>query len=236
MNEGFISVSRLIKDSWNSFKANWKFLIATLLIYLAILYLLPLLLVLVGISGKSLVLDIIIQIISIAISILFATGWVKIYIKLADGEKPEYEDLYKYRRLAVLYFFNNLVSGLFFAGIAILAVALTILPTIAIIAATKVSSVIIIPVIIILVLLLYPLFFINSLVPFITVDKRLYPIATIKRAFAITKGKRTKLSLISVVLFLFSISGLILLIFGVLITFAIGAIAYAKLYRTLESK
>lgn len=230
-----LSVTKLIKDSWVVFKVNWKFLLLSFLIYLGILYLIPVLLGFLGVSGKSIILDILVQVVISVLSILFATGWTKIYLKLADGGKPEYSDLYNYPKLAVLYFLNVLVAGLFIGGIALLLIAVTIFPGIAIAAATK-SSMLILPFAIIFVVLLYFLIFISSLIPYITVDKKLYPIATIKRAFNITKGKRIKLCLVSLVLFLFMLSGLIFFIIGVLITGGIGSIAYAKLYRTLDPK
>ncbi len=69
---------------------------------------------------------------------------------------------------------------------------------------------------------------------YLIVDKRLGPIASLKRSYEITKGKRWKLFVFGCGLVLLNLAGFICLIVGVLVTMPITWIATAYVYDRLE--
>lgn len=243
MNSSF-SLGNLIGGSWRIFKANWLFIILLFIAYQFLsqaLGFLPMQLVGVFAVTKNIPLifiSIIIAVIfMVVISVWLQAGFYTVLLKLADGIKPKFTELFEQYRFIGLLFVNQLVFGLFVMGVALLVAAAVFIPGFVIGVLTNVDSIFLITMLVFLIgmLPLIPLFVLSYFTPFITVDKRIGPISNIKYALAFSKGKRIKMSLFAVAIGLFMIGGIFLLIIGIFITVPVGAIAFGRLYRSLST-
>lgn len=246
----------LIKESWVILKKNFMEIFLAVLIFFALTYLIPLLvrlplMALIGGNpdsgadlGKlglffsvSLLLNVVFWVVS-----LFATvGLTKIYLQSVDGEHQDFHYFYKHWKVTLIYFVNSLVMGLIsipvIFGLILLGIVIAGVPGFIVYNVTKsvpagVGVGVLLALIPMAILMAYSV--IVSFMQYVSIDKVWGPIEAIERVFKITKGKRIRLTLISIGLFIFMISGLLLLIVGVILTGLIGAVAYTLLYRKLD--
>lgn len=72
--------------------------------------------------------------------------------------------------------------------------------------------------------------------PYLVVEKKLWPIESLKESARITKGYRWKLFLLCLALIGINILGLLALVVGLLVSFPVSMFALVHAYRTLEAK
>jgi uncharacterized membrane protein len=127
-------------------------------------------------------------------------------LKLVDGVKPEFKDLYYITKL-----FNFMLATLIKGFIVIVGLLLFIIPGI-----------------IFSIKLQYTEYFI--------VDKKMDAIDAIKASWEITKGVKGNLFLLGLLLGLINILGFLCLIVGLVITVPLSMVANAYVYRKLISQ
>jgi len=115
------SIKQALSKGWQTYKANFGFLAVTFILYLLIYGLFS------GVQSyfakQESALAIILALISMYVSFLLQIGWVRIGLKLLNGESAEYEDLLKGHDRIVSYFLGNLLVGIIVcAGLILLII------------------------------------------------------------------------------------------------------------------
>jgi len=141
------------------------------------------------------------------ISILTSIGAIKIALKLYNGQKPDFFDLFNNFSLFFKYLFSSIVYGLIVFG----GMLLLVIPGI---------------------IWLLKFYFFNYLI----VDKNLTPITALKQSAHITNGAKKELFVFSLVLGLLNLAGALCLIVGLLITIPISMLAMTFVYKKLLLK
>lgn len=132
-------------------------------------------------------------------------GYTKIFLRIHDGEKPKFVDLFQEYRIFWRYLGVSILVFLAVVGGLIL---------------------LIIPGLIWLVRF--------SFSPIIVVDNKIGPVAAMKESYSITKGSFWKILLFWIVLGLFNLLGLICLGIGLLVTVPVSMFASVYVYRSLS--
>jgi uncharacterized membrane protein len=137
-------------------------------------------------------------------SIIVRIGYTKIFLRINDGENPKFVDIFKEYKTFWRYIGTIILNCLaVFGGFILL-----IIPGV-----------------------FWAIRFAFS--PFIVVDTKLGPIASMKESYAITKGHFWKLLGFWVVMGLLNIAGLIVFGIGLLITIPLSTLAAISVYRKL---
>ena len=115
------SIKQALSKGWQTYKANFGFLAVTFILYLLIYGLFS------GIqsyfSKQESILAIILALISMYVSFLLQIGWVRIGLRLLNGESAEYEDLLRGNDRIISYFLGNLLVGVIVcAGLILLII------------------------------------------------------------------------------------------------------------------
>jgi len=114
------SIKLALSKGWQTYKTNFGFLIVTFILYLLIMGVIN------GLeaylSEKESVFGLIIAIVGVFVSFLIQIGWVRIGLKLLNGELAEYEDLLKNGDRVLSYFLGNLLVGVIVAAGLVLLV------------------------------------------------------------------------------------------------------------------
>jgi len=136
-------------------------------------------------------------------NLVISMGVINIGLKLVDGEKAKYKDLFYYKPI-LNYFLASIAQGfIVIAGFILL----------------------IIPGVIFAVRLQY----INYLI----VDKNAGPIEAIKKSWNITRGSTWNLFFLGILLFLINILGVLCLLVGLFVTVPLSLLANTFVYRKL---
>lgn len=138
------------------------------------------------------------------INIVVSIGFIRITLKIFDGEKPEFTDLFTFPRYFIEYLGAAVVNVLIVIG----GLCLFIIP--GIYWAIKFQ------------------FF-----GYCVVDKDLNPIHALRQSSRITKTVKWKLLWFGILLLLINVLGLICLVIGLFATIPTTIIAYAYVYRKL---
>lgn len=198
-----------IKYGWATFKKNWFFLIAITLISFVANYLPSIYVELIKDRQNAITYSLLMNIVSVVISLGFALGQIYIMLKLVDGQRPTYKDLFSKFNLNILYrtFVSNLLVVIsVFGGLILL----------------------IIPGIIISIRL--------SFTQYAILDKNAGPIESLKMSWAMTEGKVHDLFAYSVLAFGVALLGILALLVGYFAVIPILALAYTYIYRKLSPK
>jgi uncharacterized membrane protein len=139
--------------------------------------------------------------------IIVRIGYTKIFLKMHDGEKPKFVEIFEHYKTFWRYLGVSILLGLVTVG----GLILLIIP--GIFWAVK-----------------------FSFSPIIVVDAKTGPIAAMKESYAITKGSFWKVLLLWVVIILLNLLGLILFYVGLLITIPLSAFASIYVYRKLSKE
>jgi len=190
------SIKESIKYGWTKFKENKEISLLT-----------TLLLVAVGLlsDGKEMHFgSFLFNLAVIIFMIIIRIGYNKIFLRINDGEKPKFTEIFQEYKIFWRYL-----------GVSIL-VPLTVLGGLILF---------IIPGLIWLVRF--------SFAPIIVIDTSVGPINSMKESYAITKGSFWKLVLFWLVIGLINLLGLILMGVGLLVSIPVSTLAYVQIYRTL---
>ncbi|HET6350228.1 MAG TPA: DUF975 family protein [Candidatus Krumholzibacteria bacterium] len=147
------------------------------------------------------------ELINLVVSATFALGLFKIYLRLRDGEKPIFENLFDGVARA-----HTWVGASIIAGVAIvMGLVLLIVPGI---------------------IIMLRLWFVG----FVLVDERTGPIDAIQRSWDITRGHTMDLLFLFIVLVGLNILGVCCLGVGLLVTVPMSGLALAFIYRELKPR
>lgn len=203
MTKKSFSKSEAISFGFKTTKENIYFLIIVLIISFVIN-------VLPGAISSSLpnnasLLGFLISLVGWGIQLVVGLGMVHIALKLVDGKKTTYSDLFKHSHLLIPYLFASILYGLIVAAGFIL---------------------LIIPGIIWAIKFQYFTYFM--------VDQGLGPIDALKKSASVTKGTKWNLFLLRILLGLINILGALCFGIGLLITIPLGMLAEAHVFRKLS--
>lgn len=161
-------------------------------------------------NGDSVQVTLVVAIFSILASIanfLISIGTQKFYLKAADGENPEFKEIFRHAGL----WLNVLLGGITLSIIVVGGFILLIIPGIIFAIMYGFQSILII-------------------------DKGMGPIDALKESARITKGVRWHLFLFALSLLVLNIIGAICLVVGLLVTIPVTNLAIVHVYRKLLSE
>lgn len=151
-------------------------------------------------------LSIVISLAFSALSIFLEIGFIKIVLKLVDGVKAEFQELWAYPG----YFVNLLVSSILFGLIVVAGFILLIIPGIYLALRLQFYS-------------------------YFVVDKNAGITDSLKMSWGKTKGKVFDLFLFALLLIALNILGALALLVGLLVTIPVSFVAITLLYRKLSA-
>lgn len=159
-----------------------------------------------GIFQNSPLFSLVISLAFSALSIFFEIGFIKIVLKLVDGVKAEFQELWAYPQ----YFVNMLLSSILYGLIVVAGFILLIIPGIYLALRLQFYS-------------------------FYVVDKNAGITDSLKMSWEKTRGKTLDLFFFVLLLIALNIVGALALLVGLLVTIPVTFIAVALLYRKLQS-
>jgi uncharacterized membrane protein len=191
------SIRETIKYGWNKSKENLELVLFSTLLVLALGAIVS------GFQGHGP--SLLFTLIGVIFSIIIRIGYTKIFLRMYDGEKPSFSDIFKEYGLFWKYLGVSILYGLTVLG----GLILIIIPGI-----------------------YWAVRF--SFSPLIVVDTRSRIIASMKESYAITKGKFWKLLGFWIVMGLLNILGAIIFGIGLLVSVPVTLFASIYVYRTLS--
>jgi len=181
--------------------------------------------------AAMLALSFIVQLAGVALNMILSLGLIRITLDACDGKKGTYADLFSRAYLFPRYLWGSALYGLTMlaAGGAPVAVWVAIATATGAGAGTvgTVALLLVIPAVYLAVRL--------SLYGYCVVDGDLGGRASLRRSFDLTRGCVGRLILFGVVAGLINIAGALCLLIGLLATLPITYIAFAFVYRKLQS-
>ncbi|MDD3927355.1 MAG: DUF975 family protein [bacterium] len=196
------SMGEAVGFGWDKVKSNLGFFAVLALIYIAYAVLNSFIQ---KIDDRAL--SGVLTIASYVVSMIAGIGYLKILLKLTDGEKPEYEDLWSHASL----FWRYLGGSILFILIVMLGTVLLVVP--GIIWAIK-----------------------YGFVPYLIVDKGMRPVEALKASAVITEGARWQLFLFGFVLLGVEILGFLALGVGIFLAIPVMYLASIYVYRQLSKE
>jgi len=198
------SKGEAVSFGWNAIKSNLGFFIMLMIIVFAIFGVLS------AIDGAlketAPFLSILVNLVSTALNVLIGMGLIKISLKLCDGQKPGFGDLFSCAGL----FWKNLAASLIYMAIILLGTLLLIVPGI-----------------------IWGIMF--QFCTYFIVDKGVGPIESLRNSAAATKGSKWNLFLFGLILGAVNLLGVLALIVGIFITIPLSMLATAYVYRKLSA-
>lgn len=186
------SISESIKYGWAKMKENMQLsLFATLLM------------VATGILTKM---DSLLSLLLIIFMLIVRIGYTKIFLRMNDGEKPKFSEIFDEYALFWKYLGVSILQGLVILG----GLILIIIPGI-----------------------LWAVRF--SFSPIILIDTKMGPVKAMKESYAITKGSFWHLLGFWLVIIILNIIGMVLVGIGLLFTVPISMFASIQVYRKLSA-
>lgn len=140
-----------------------------------------------------------------ALSLFLEIGFIKIVLKLVDGKKAEFQELWAYPQ----YFVNMVLSSIIYALILVGGFLLLIIPGIYLALRLQFYS-------------------------FYVVDKNAGVTDSLKMSWNATKGKTLDIFVFMLLLIGLNILGALALLVGLLITIPVSFVAYTLFYRKLQ--
>ncbi|OHA97702.1 MAG: hypothetical protein A3E02_01745 [Candidatus Zambryskibacteria bacterium RIFCSPHIGHO2_12_FULL_38_34] len=215
------SIKESIKYGWLKLKEHTELVLYATLLVLAISSLNGG----IGSGNRSFVIPLF-NLVVIVSSIIIKIGYNKIFLKIHDGEKPKFVEIFKEYRIFWRYVG---VSILRFSPLAIFTVIIflifyyAVLPPLAILCTITLLTILSI---------IWAVRFSFSLI--IIIDTKTGPIAAMRESYAITKDSFWKILLFWIVTALFNLLGLLLFWVGLLVTVPITTFASIYIYRELS--
>jgi|JI8StandDraft_1071087.scaffolds.fasta_scaffold89760_2 uncharacterized membrane protein len=191
------SIEKAFSNGWKIFKENWVYLIM-LQIGIIVVSL---------ISGAVVdntdgVLQIIAQLLNVALSLIVGMGTMYILLRLVDHKPVTYMSLFE----PIDHFWNFLFVGILTCILMVLGLIALIIPGIIIGAAL-------------------------SLAQYIVVDTNMGPIDALKKSWEVTKGNRGRLILFLFAFVFVTLCGLLAFGVGILVSSVVAQLAFASVYR-----
>lgn len=196
------SIDEALKFGWNTMKTNFWFFFGILIVAWIVIYVPSL----IGnlLRDKSFFLYLFLMLITWAVQIVINIGLIRISLKFCDGEKPEFNDLFRFQG----FFWRYLGGSLMVALIAVVGMFLFIIPGI-----------------------IWAIMF--QFFGFLIIDKNLGIMDSVRQSGNLTKTVRWKLLGFGLLLMLINYLGLLVLIVGIFATIPTTMLAHAWVYRKL---
>ena len=222
-----ISISEIIGHAWKLFKAHWVLLVSLSILNWAISFVSDYISKLGQVTRvpESLTLYAFTALSLGIISTLIHIGVLRIGLDIVDGKKPKPEELLNHSSL----FWKFLAVTVISAGVLIVSIAIPVGIGLLLAFALHQASYLALGFIAIIPAVYLSLIFFFA--PAIIVDTDSKIIATFKKSAAMTKHNRWSLLGFVVAFAVLNIFGVILLGFGLLVTFPVTLLAYISLYR-----
>lgn len=139
------------------------------------------------------------------VNVLLELGYLKIILKLIEGTKPSYKELYMHYPQFIDFLLAGIIAGLLIAG----GLILLVLPGIYLAVRLQFT-------------------------PLFVADKGLKPIEAVKGSWELTRGKWMKVFVFDLLLIGLNILGLLALVIGLLVTIPMSSIAFVHFYKNLS--
>lgn len=199
------AISECLRDGWNTFKANWPFVLGVSIVMFAIQFAGGMLTGWLegqgqGDSGIVGLLNLVFTIINLIVGM----GWIYILIKLIRNQTATINDLFAKTSVAIKYIAGVILYALIVFG----GMLLLIIPGIYF--AIK-----------------------YAFAPYLIIDKGVGPIDALKMSAVMTKGVKWELLGFHLIVLVINVLGLLALGVGLLVTTPVTALAYVSLYDRL---
>lgn len=198
-----------IKESllfgWETFKKNWQFLVGAFLVIVVIGMIPGWLQDWAQENASSL--TFLFTVLGWIVQMITSIGVIVISLKLVDGKKPEFADIYQHYPLLLNYFLGSVLYGL----VIIAGLILLIVP--GIIWGIK-----------------------YQYTTYLIVDKKMSPMEAFKKSGKITQGVKMKLFYLGLIFVAITIAGMLLFGVGLIVAWPVVSLAGAYVYRKLIAK
>src|SRR3989344_1343880 len=221
VNKFMFSIKESIKYGWLKLKEHTELVLYATLLVLAVSSLNGG----IGRGNRSFVIPVF-NLVVIVFSIIIKIGYNKIFLKIYDGEKPKFVEIFKEYRIFWRYVGVSILRFLplaIFTVIIFLIFSYAVLPPLAILCTITLLTIFSI---------IWTVRFSFSLI--IIIDTKTSPIAAMRESYAITKDSFWKILLFWIVTALFNLLGLLLFWVGLLVTVPITTFASIYIYRELS--
>lgn len=196
-----VYIGELIKFGWRTTTGRLGLVIGLFLLGVVVLVLVQILSVLLSRSVPGIIVAFLL---SLVINSVVSMGWIKVALKLVDGEPVSFGDLFSTSALVL----NYLGASILFGVIVTVGFILFVVPGV-----------------------LWGLRF--GLYPFLVVDQGMGPIAALKGSSAVTSGARWDLFGLYFISLVVVYIGVLSLLVGLLVAVPVVALAWALAYRRL---
>lgn len=209
-------MNEAVKFGWNSMKSNFWFFVGIFIVGgLAMVLPTALMLALEYMGRQSSVsmvalrayLSSFLQVVSWVVNLIIGMGYITIALKLVDGQKPAFKDLFT----SIKHFFSFLLVNLCYGVIVFVGILLLIVPGI-----------------------MWALKF--QLAPYFVIDRGLDPITALKASAVATKGAKVELLLFGILLQFINAAGFLVILLGLFATIPTTMVALAHMYRQLSTR
>lgn len=199
------TIGDALSNAWKITKSNFLFLVGVIVVLFVIQFAL-------GSVGEYLSRDIawvgvVISIITVLIQILLNVGAIAIVLKLVDGIKPSFSELFTTTKPYVQFVLVTILMSLI-VGVGFI---LLIIPGIMLAIGLQFAT-------------------------YLVVDKGMGAVDALKKSWEITNGVKWKLLGFAIVIWIVNLLGFVLFGVGMVVTIPLTMIAMAYVYRTLEKQ
>ncbi len=191
------TIKASLKHAWEVYKANFEISVFATLFIIVLGYLS---------DDKTMPQNFLLGLTAVIVLIIAGIGYIRIFLKIHEGQPVEFEDLFKSYPL----FWRYIGVSILFPLLVLVGLVLLIIPG-----------------------LFWAIRFSFSQIAM--VDKNLGPVAAMKESYRITKGLFWKLFLFWIVIIFINILGSILFI-GTLVSLPVSAIASVYVYKELQKR
>ncbi len=202
MDRKDFSIDEALRFGWNTMKTNFWFFFGILVAMIAAIYI-PYALAVVA-DRLSSGLAFLFYVVSYVIAMIVNIGLIRIVLKLVDGEKPDFADLFRFQG----FFWRYLGGSLLMALIVSVGVMLFVIPGI-----------------------IWAIVF--QFYGWLIIDKNLGIMDALSHSLKITKTVRWKLLGFGVLLGLINYLGILVFVVGLFATIPTTMVSYAHVYRKL---
>ena len=204
MATNLFTVRQVLLYGWNTFRINWQFLLIVF-VTLVVIGMLPGYLQTWAKENMPQV-SFIISVLSWVIQMVTSIGVIVISLKIVDGKKAEFADIYKHYNLLLNYFLGSLLYGFVVLGGLILLIVPGIIWGIK-----------------------------YQYTTYLIIDKKMSPLDAFKQSGKITQGHKLKLFYLGLAFAGITLLGVITLGLGLIVTWPIVSLSGAYVYRKLLS-
>lgn len=199
------TIGDALSNGWRITKANFLFLAGIVVVLFGIQFGLTSLSE--YLAQDSQVLKVVISIITIFIQVLLNVGVIAIVLKLVDGQRPAFKELFT----TIKPYLQFILVTILISVIVGLGLILLIVPGIVLAIGLQYAT-------------------------YLVVDKNMKAIEAIKRSWEMTKGVKWKLFGFALLVWVINVVGLTLFGIGMLVTVPLTMVAMAYVYRALDDQ